>query len=105
MVECKKLFESRGISLQDIGVNNFALDKTSTLEYFQKLFKEHVAILGGDVYLLKDGKLKLTYDNWYCNRGESESMESYVARSIDEAKTYIENYSDDTALFCLVLND
>ena len=54
-----------------------------------------VPVLGGDVYCKSefDNDIHITYDNWYCNREEFESLKDYVERSCDVAEQYILNFT------------
>jgi len=52
------------------------------------------AILGGDVYLMKDGILNTTYDSWYFNRNETNSVRKFILESSKRAINYIIQYHD-----------
>jgi hypothetical protein len=82
-----------GKPLDSIGVNNWALSKKEALIAIEKLTQECVPILGGDVYEMINGRLKSTYDSWYCDIEEDESENSFLIRSIDKAGTYIRKYN------------
>jgi hypothetical protein len=63
------------------------------IEYFQQ---EKIAILGGDVYCIdKNGKIELTYDNWYCDKMQGENYTEYCERSAKTAKDYIDKYKNN----------
>ena len=79
-----------GIPLREIGINNWALSKNETLEAIDKFKKLGIPVLGGDVCQKIDSVMRLSYDNWYCNKNEEETIEEFTIRSCKKAKTYIE---------------
>lgn len=89
-----------GRSLEDIGVRNWALTREQTLIALDQFGAEGIAILGGDVYEIQREGLQLNYDNWYCDRKDSESESSFVYRSIAKAREYITNYKLDQDKEC-----
>jgi hypothetical protein len=94
-----------GKSLEDLGIRNWALEQDQALEALNQLAREGIAVLGGDVYLMQEGKLQVSYDNWYCERPLTEKEEDFVSRSIEVARTYIKNYRsplDGPAFFAIV---
>ncbi len=94
-----------GLSLKEIGVNNWALRKNDALKVLQKFEEMQVAILGGDVCELKDGIIQYNYDSWHCDRLKEESDHDFVMRSIQDTKRYIEVYTvtnDDKIFFAFV---
>ncbi len=86
---------SIGIPLSDIGVNNWALNKTQSIKAIEELRRENISILGGDVYEMINGSPVSNYDNWYCNREDNESWENFVIRSTEYARRYIEGYKQN----------
>jgi Immunity protein 40 len=95
---------SIGISLQDIGIRNWALDREHARDAVSLLAEMGVPILGGDVYVLCDGVPESTYDNWYCDRAPLESESEYLLRSKECALRYIGDYlqSSPDVLFAVV---
>ena len=91
---------SVGRSLEDAGICNWALNREDALVALAKLLEIGVAVLGGDVYLVKGAFVDSNYDNWYCDQSERESDSAFVERSITMARSYIVNYR---ALECSVL--
>lgn len=59
-------------------------------------------MLGGDVYCLINGVAEQTYDNWYCDQEINELDSEFLRRSASKAKSHIENYKVDGALFAIV---
>ena len=87
-----KVILSCGISLSEIGVNNWALTETQALQTLNKLESLESPVLGGDVYEMINGEPESNYDNWYCERNDNEKLSEFVARSINYARQYIGNY-------------
>jgi hypothetical protein len=84
-----------GISLDVIGVNNWALSKEQALIALEKLFSIGVPILGGDVYTISNGEINSQYDNWYCERLQDETSMEFVNRSFVSANRYVQNYNSE----------
>lgn len=53
---------------------------------------KNVAILGGDLYRMKDSSIESTYDNWYCETLPIERLSDFVQRSHVAAKEYLTSY-------------
>jgi hypothetical protein len=97
---------SEGIFLDSIGVNNWALTKEQALLALGKFEQKKIPVLGGDVYIIHVDIPEPTYDNWYCNRQDEESIDDYVVRSIDQTRCYINDYvgsNSEHILFVLVV--
>lgn len=93
-------------SLAPLGVNGFAYSKTEALIIAEEYYHSNMAILGGDVYKLENGKIKLTYDSWYCDRNSTETISEYVNRSYQIARDYISRYQSNTnILFGFVIEE
>jgi hypothetical protein len=96
---------SMGISMDSLGVKNWALTRGQALEAIHHLSSIHIAILGGDVVTEERNCLAPTYDNWYCNRVSEESDDDYVRRSAEVARRYVQDYRETLArraLFAIV---
>ncbi|MGF0237456.1 Imm40 family immunity protein [Rhodococcus sp. IEGM1300] len=93
---------SRGISLEHLGVRNWALGRDDALHAIYELEAFGIAILGGDVYKLVGEKAEQTYDSWYCDQGPDESDSVFSKRSSDKAKNYIFSYLMPEGLFAIV---
>lgn len=96
------LILSSGVSLEYLGIRNWALVRDDALRAICELGALGIPILGGDVYQLVDQVAEQTYDNWYCDQVPGESDSDFLNRSVNKAKSYIENYSIDGALFTVV---
>lgn len=87
---------SSGLSLDNIGVNNWALDKQQTIDALNDFKKQGIAVLGGDVYEIIDGTPESNYDNWYCDQNDGESFKDFSDRSIASARKYVNDYKHPT---------
>ena len=104
MDNVQNFIATNGVSLESVGVNNYALNKTNALRLLDLLAEQKVAVLGGDVYVLKNNQLSLTYDNWYSDKGSSESDDAFCSRSISETEKYIKSYTNADAFFAFTLD-
>ena len=97
--------EHKGKSLQDIGINGFALDRVSTLEALGILRKNSIPVSGGDVLRAVGETIRHTYDNWYVQPEKYKSHEEYVSNSIAIAEKFIRDYKDseDGSIFYLLV--
>jgi hypothetical protein len=84
----------RAIDLAHLGVNQVAWFKKDVFEILGHLDETQVAILGGDVLVLKDGKFTHEYSNWHSDQQPNESQEDYAKRSREETESYINRYPD-----------
>ncbi|SHI16580.1 Immunity protein 40 [Desulfofustis glycolicus DSM 9705] len=92
-----KLILSSGFSLENIGVNNWALDNKQALEVLDEFERQGIAVLGGDVYEIVDGIPESNYDNWYCEQYDDEPFLDFSKRSIAKAREYINNYKQSSS--------
>ena len=93
-------------SLAPLGVNGFSYSKNKALRIAEEYYHSNKAILGGDVYKLENGKIKLTYDSWYCERNSAETISEYVTRSYRITRDYISRYHSNTnILFGFVIEE
>lgn len=95
-------------SLEELGIDNIAFPYKQALMLVDILRESHVSILGGDVYLKKGSCIEISYDNWYCEKGDGELDCYFIKRSCDIAESYIKNYIRNTInkpLFSFVLRE
>lgn len=85
-------FSKYGISLNSIGVNEYAFTYENSLLVINEIEKLKIPILGGDVLIMLHNKPKYTGDSWACDRGENEPINEYIQRSIERARNYIREY-------------
>ncbi len=96
-----------GVPLHKYGTSSWGLTKEQALKAIELFHFERIAILGGDVYVIKKEFILPNYDNWTCNPVKGESEEDFLERSINKAHDYIENYKsnfEETFYFVLVPN-
>lgn len=89
-----EILSKSGRSLQEIGAAGVALTRQYALDAVASLKGSQVAILGGDVLRVVDGKLRYTRDNWYIQRLSGEDIWAYISRSHEKAEAYIRSYQD-----------
>jgi len=99
MNNIQKYLIENGVRLETIGVKNYALNKMRALEFLDILFEQSASVLGGDVYCMENGKLSLTFDNWYTEKNVNESEKLFYRRSISQANKYIQNYLNNDTYF------
>ncbi|HRG33566.1 MAG: Imm40 family immunity protein [Saprospiraceae bacterium] len=98
----------KGLSLEEIGVKNWALPKEDALSVLKKFHAMQIPVLGGDVCEIIDGVIQYNYDNWYCDRLSNESYSAFAHRSIEKAKDYIKSYKSNQSakiFFAFVLDE
>jgi hypothetical protein len=93
---CTKGYDLRkikGCDLNNPEIINRGLLKDEALAFVNYLQKLQIPILGGDVYYIDDnGDIRLTYDNWYCDKMPEENNIEYYMRSIKITMDYINKY-------------
>ncbi len=97
--ELKNKILNNSISLDSLCIFSFAYKKEKALELIEVFRKNNIAILGGDVLFYNKNRYKFYgTDNWYINKNisilESGNRQSYIEKSCDVAKKYIENYKE-----------
>ncbi len=96
---------SIGLSLESIGINNYALTREQALNFISDFKIKQIAVLGGDVVEIENGKPKLTRENWYCDKNDSEDDQKFAMRSAEYAKDWISKYSSNGAMFALTVKE
>lgn len=91
----RNIFE-RSINLTDLGINNVAwryCDISLVIDYFSN---SGTVVLGGDIYYEQDGRLELSYDNWFYRPISTcfDSQES-ISRTIEYLDTMVQNRGVD----------
>jgi hypothetical protein len=76
------------------GINNWALSKSQSLAALAELERLVVAVLGGDVYQINDGRADDRGEGWYCDPEADEPNQRFVSRSIEKARDYITRYPE-----------
>ena len=93
---------SAGMSLESVGVRNWALSRDDALEALNRLEALGVGVLGVDVYRTSGQVLELSFDNWHCEKEPGEDNADFVARSADISRAHIVSWPDRDAFFALV---
>lgn len=91
----KRTNVENGYSLMSLGIDAYAFPKQQALNIISRLRKNHIPILGGDVYCFNNGLLTDSCDSWYCNLGIGETQQQFVQRSCLVAEKYIESYPEN----------
>jgi hypothetical protein len=80
----------KGCDFNNSEIISRGLLKDEALAFVNYLQELQMPILGGDVYYIDDnGDIRLTYDNWYCNKIPEENAIEYCMRSIKITMDYI----------------
>jgi hypothetical protein len=98
----------KSISLNELGVDEFAFKKEDALKLIREEFTINYSILGGDVLeITKNNEIIFTYDNWFSDPKADESQENFKTRSRIETEKYISTYNekDRNIIYSLVFND
>ena len=82
-------------SLLPLGIDAYAFSKQQALNIISRLRKNHIPILGGDVYCFNNGLITDSCDSWYCNLETGETQQQFVQRSCLVAEKYIESYPEN----------
>jgi hypothetical protein len=90
----RRLEKEKGRSLTEIGVAGVAFTREDILRALACLKGSQVAVLGGDVLEIVNGKPRYTYDSWYANRKPDEDLSDYLKRSIAEAEQYVRRFPE-----------
>ena len=95
--EYEAFLAGRGRSLTAAGVNEVALRRADALDAIRWLREKGLPILGGDVWLERDGTLDLSYDNWYAESEPGESTRSSLEGTWTIAEEFITRYPAETS--------
>ncbi|WP_022756120.1 Imm40 family immunity protein [Butyrivibrio fibrisolvens] len=71
------------ISLEKIGINGYACTYRQVCELISIFRVNQITILGGDVFVYDNEKIKLTYDSWYVTDKEKCDYELSYKKAID----------------------
>jgi len=106
--EFNDFLKSCGTPRTDAEGGEVALTKADAIKALELLAGTDIAVLGGDVYELEsDGYFRPTYDNWYCNKGDSPPSD-FAEKSREKALTYLKDYNETEGLnirYVLVVDD
>jgi hypothetical protein len=83
------------VDLAVIGCNELAWPREEVLEVAECLRSHDMAILGGDVLEVNNGKPKHTCDNWYVAKKPADmGWDDFVRRAYDRTVKYISAYDE-----------
>jgi hypothetical protein len=90
--------------LAELGVDELAWRRDDALAVIDSL-DDAVAVLGGDVYVERGGRLRADGASWSCERRTGESMADFALRSRRQASEYIARFriAPDTATFFVLV--
>jgi len=92
--EIDNILSTKGIFLESIGINNWALSDKDVLFVLEQFDNMHIAVLGGDVCEKKDNdKMQLNYDSWHYEKDLNKLESEYINDSLRYAELYIKNYN------------
>ena len=94
-------------SLEALGINNLAWPLDATWCIVDHLEGRSIAVLGGDVLRVDQGRPRYTYDSWHSDLRVGEAFGEYAARSHAETRAYLRRYPVNASVhrFVLVLAD
>ena len=104
----ENLLASQGISLESLGLTEIALARVDALRATEVLALANMPVLGGDVYIDRQGRIEVGFSNWYTDREDDEPRDLFASRSWEQSRTYISKFpepQDGRALFVLVVGD
>jgi hypothetical protein len=83
------------LDLSAIGANELAWHRQDCLDVLKVLHDHGQAVLGGDVYEIKDQKPIPSYDNWFAReRRLGESWPDYVRYTCNIGVDYVRTYRE-----------
>ena len=86
-----KSIMDKSISLKEFGILEVAWNVDDVKSIIYMFEKKEIAILGGDVYKIIDGKVCKTYDSWYINKSNEDD---FCHKSHETALSYILSYEE-----------
>jgi len=106
---CSDLIKEHGIPLNrwNPGSEEVALDREVALKVLEALAGSNIAVIGGEVVCITQGRLKYVYAQWSSARNAGENSLEFSKRSQRAAQEYITNFrptGDYQPLFVLVLS-
>ena len=82
----------KSISLKSIGFNELAWYGKDAIKAIEHLSNKGKLILGGDVYLISEQRIKLTYDSWYYIPTENRTHQENIDAAKEKAISYIQHF-------------
>lgn len=76
-------------SLSALGIEEQAWRPEEAAQVLELLRPTGIAVLGGDVYIKRNGRVEPSYENWYAERGPQEMPAAFAIRSQSIAREYL----------------
>ena len=89
--------KSFAIPMSHLGIRDIAWPRAQALEIVSALDGTAWAVLGGDVFVLRENAFAHAYANWHSDRRADETCSDFVKRSHSETRSYIERYPEKDA--------
>lgn len=104
-LDFRQFVRKHSVPVSDQSGSERALSKINTLRALELLIDSDTAVLGGDVYRMDRDRMRPTYDNWYTERAEGESIIDFAVRSRRAAEEYVGDYADpeDGSIFYVLV--
>jgi len=94
--------------LDRYGMRDLVWNKENAEKVICSIMPDDIGILGGDVYIIENDRLRPLYDNWYCEPNEGEAKKDFFLRTKQKSLSYIMNYpvkTGENILFSLVFTE
>ena len=104
----KEILSTKGRDLTEIGLHDVALSKQDAIEAIRSLLGHEIAVLGGDVYYEKEGRIRPRLHNWFCEKQPNEHPFEFTKRSQIVALNFVQDYdasAESNAFFVLVISE
>lgn len=91
-------------SLESLGIDGIAYPIEYAIQLIDMVETKNVAILGGDLYRMKDSSIESTYDNWYCETLPIERLSDLYREAMSLPKNtllLIQSHWVTKYLYCL----
>ena len=99
-------FIKNGLALCPEGTDEVAWPISMAREILLNVHMAKYAVVGGDIYIKENSKLKFAYETWCCDIEKGEKWEDYITRSNSEAMEFLNSYwIDKDNWFILVVTD
>lgn len=94
---------SIGKPLHQFGINNWALKREDVIKILDTLFKNNISVLGGDVCEEIGVSIFPNGDSWYTEPKKGETHESFIIRSHEATKNYVNQYNEKSKTIYYIL--
>ena len=107
-MKIREKIKKASIKLESHGLNDLAWVKDDAIDLLDSILNDDIGVLGGDVYQIRAENIHPLYDNWHCEKEDSETTHEYFLRSKLEALKYIKNYpvnDNEQIVFVIVFSE